>query len=116
MGYSLLYFAHQTNRVRVFRRWFRSCRDHGTSAQVGPVPESVGPVTKSVVAESTVVTAVVVGISLSLSFPLSVVESMAITVGPVSKSVVESTVVTTNQPGLSLSLGLSLGFPLSVVK
>merc|ERR1712203_903947 len=105
MGYSLLYFAHQTNRVRVFRRWFRSCRDHGTSAQVGPVPESVGPVTKSVVAEPTVVTAIVVRISLSLglslSFPLSVVESM---------------VVTTNQPGLSLSLGLSLGFPLSVVK
>merc|ERR1712158_158090 len=41
---------------------------------------------------------------------------MAITVGPVTKSVVESTVVTTNQPGLSLSLGLSLGFPLSIVK
>merc|ERR1712233_7396 len=71
---------------------------------------AVGPVAKSVVAESmAVVSTVVVRVSLSLSLPLAVVKSMTVAVGPVAKSMVSKSVVSV--VGLSLSLSL----PLAVV-
>merc|ERR550517_1310434 len=60
----------------------------------------------------------VVGLSgslrLSLGFPLAIVKSVAVAVGPVAKSVVAQSVVAV--VGLSLSLGLSHSLPLAVVK
>merc|ERR1712222_5322 len=68
---------------------------------------AVGPVAKSMVAQSIVA---VVGLSgslrLSLGLPLAIVKSVAVAVGPVAKSVVAKSVVAV--------VGLSL--PLAIVK
>merc|ERR1712066_1205572 len=70
---------------------------------------SVGPVSESVAMP---ISSVVVRLRLSLSLPLAVVKSMAVTVGPVAKSVV-ATVVAAKAvavgPVVSIGIGLRLG-------
>merc|ERR1711920_1102022 len=61
-----------------------------------------------------VVSTVVVRVSLGLSLPLAVVNSVAVAVGGVAIAV--GPVATVQQVGISSGLGLSLSLPLAVVK
>ena len=116
----MLYFAHQTNRVRVFRRWFRSCRGVGSlSPVVSPVAKTVA-VAKMTISK-TISTIQKVGVSLSLGGSLSL--PLAVVVAVVAKTVVAKTVAVSPQSTIqkvriSLSLGgsLSLSLPLAVVE
>ena len=99
----MLYFAHQTKRVRVFRRWFRSCRGVGSlSPVVSPVAKTVAVANMTI--SETISTIQKVGVSLSLGGSLSL--PLAVVVASVAKTVAVAKTIAV--VGISLCLGFRL--------
>ena len=106
----MLYFAHQTKRVRVFRRWFRSCRGVGSlSPVVSPVAKTVAVANMTI--SKTISTIQKVGVSLSLGGSLSL--PLAVVVASVAKTVAVAKTIPVAKTIAVVGISLCLGFRLS---